>query len=209
MGRDIVFIRTKKQPEQEAESDEDTRVVASVSLGSGDAWPCYLRPFFIAAYVRQNGGDPNDPVLQAILKCCPPNHTSIDNTRQSCGFFGHTTRDFGMFSAQLKARHNMIDEVEVFRAENQLLLDKAGLWPCVELLLMHHRCPFTTPTIRRVSEMMQLLGSYVPYSDEDFEYAEPYIGVDSDYNLADERWKELIEAFRLAALEDDIIGLVE
>ena len=211
MGRDIVFLRAKK-PTEEEETDEDyyeKRVVASVSLGSGDAWPCYLRPLFIAAYVRQNGGDPDDPVMQAILKCCPPDHSTIDNTRQSCGFFGHAPRDFGVFSGQIKARHNMIDETELFRAENQILVAKAGLWPCVELLLMHHRCPFTTPTIRRVSEMMQLLKAYVPYEEKDLEYAEPYADVESDYNLADDRWKDLIEAFELAASEDDIIGLVE
>jgi hypothetical protein len=214
MGRDIRFYRPAKTEEDEEDYYEKMHI-ASVSLGSGDAWPCYIRPLFIAAYRRvkyiADGGEFGgagdvDGLLDTILKCCPPDHSKIDNTRQSCGFYGHEARDFGMFSIQ--PRHNQIDETQLFRGTIQLLICKAGLWPCVELLLMHARCPFTTPTIRRVAKMMEMLKDWLPFEEEDLD-GTPYAGVESDYNLADERWVELREAFTLAASEDEAIGVVE
>jgi len=99
-------------------------------------------------------------------------------------------------------------ESELFDAENQLLIARAGLWPCIELLLMHHRCAFASPTIRRTSEMMNLLQVFVPQEEEDL-VGTPYGEVDEFYNLADERWDDLREAFALAASEDDVVGLIE
>lgn len=225
MGRDITFYRAKRASDED-ETDEDyyeKRHIVSVGLGSGDAWPCYIRPFFIAAYRRlkqildedrtEDVSKPDDwkeieAVLDAIVRCCPPDNSHIDNRKQSCGFFGHVAKDFTMLSPTLKGRHDQIDETVLFRAETQLLMERAGLWPCVELLLMHHRCPFVTPTIRRVSAMMQLLKDFVPYETEHLN-GTPYEGVDNDYNLADERWVELIDAFELASKEDNVVGMVE
>lgn len=214
MGRDITFYRAKNARDG-SDEDYEARHIATVSLGSGDAWPCYLRPFFIAAYRKlQSEGrteDVDGAQMDAIVRCCPPDNSKIDNRRVPCGFFGHEAKDFTMLSPRLKGRHDMIDEGEMLQAETQLLLDRAGLWPCVEMLLMHHRCPMVTPTIRRASKMMLELMAWLPYEDEDLKGTpyEPSDAFESYYNLADERWKELVEAFKLAASEENVIARVE
>jgi len=210
MGRDIVFLRANPPANLPTNDDDDSyeaKRIVSVSLGSGDAWPCYLRPIFIAGYRRlQALGTATPEILEAIVECCPPDHTKVDNTRGSCGFFGHVSKDFGSFG--LRSRHDKVSEPHLFRARAQLLMDKAGLWPCVEILLMHHRAQMATPTIRRVSTMMQLLHDYIPFEEEHL-IGTPYDGVNDDYNLADDRWNDLRDAFALAASEDDVIGLIE
>lgn len=59
--------------------------------------------------------------------------------------------------------------------------------------------------------MKALLSAFVPYEDnKDTALAgTPYENVDEPYNLADERWEELIDAFKLAALEEDIVALIK
>jgi hypothetical protein len=199
MGRDINFIRTSKDKEDE------NRVIAHVSLGSGDAWPCYWRPFMIAGYRRIQKMGGNEKQLQAILKCCPPSHRSVNNSSVCCGY-NHVARS-DQFWAFLD-RQKVLDETAAFKGKTQLLLHAAGLWPIVELILIHHRAQITTPTIRRVAEMMELLKEFVPY-DETALNGTPYENITDSYNIADERWEELIEAFKLAALEEDIIALIE
>jgi hypothetical protein len=55
--------------------------------------------------------------------------------------------------------------------------------------------------------MMKLLTEFLPMEESDL--PAPYAEVEEDYNLADDRWIELHEAFQLAASEDDVIGIVE
>jgi hypothetical protein len=231
MGRDIYFIRAKpKQPEnrrtegeEEEEEDhrriasvglgsgeeEDHRRIASVGLGSGDAWPCYWRPIIIGGYRRiqkmELPEDKKQEMLSTILKCCPASHEKVDNSQMHCGY-NHIART-DSFWGFLK-RQVIVAEQELFQSKNQLILNEAGLWPIVELCLFHHRAPLTTPTIRRVSEMMELMRDFVPYEAPDLA-GTPYGEVDDYYNLADERWIELFDGFKLAAAEDNVMAIIE
>jgi hypothetical protein len=206
MGRDIHFIRI------DAPEDDENRVIAHVSLGSGDAWPCYWRPFMIAGYrrIQQLEGldaKKRQAMLDAILKCCPPSHDSVDNSAMYCGY-NHVSRTDKFWS--FLDRQKILDETTAFKGKTQLLLHAAGLWPIVELILIHGRAQITTPTIRRVAEMMALLETFVPYENnkETALAGTPYENVDEPYNLADERWEELIDAFKVAALDEDIVALI-
>lgn len=87
-------------------------------------------------------------------------------------------------------------------------LHEAGVWSIMELVLMHNRMSLTTPTIRRVSEMMELVRDFIPMNKDDLK-GTPYGEVDDPYNTGDERWLELADAFKLAAAENNVYALIE
>jgi hypothetical protein len=213
MGRDIHFYRNDCKP-LENESDEDfsdRERVANVDLGSGDAWPCYWRPIMVGAYKRilasnEYSEEKKAKILRSILACCPPSHDKTNNDNLRCGYY-HTPVA-SSFMGLSSNRQTMLDERNLFDESRQLDLDAAGVWSIIELVLMHNRMCLTTPTIKRVSQMMELVRNFVPFSDDNLK-GTPYEEVDDYYNLADERWIELFDAFKLAAAEENIYARIE
>ncbi|GCA64276.1 hypothetical protein KIPB_013797 [Kipferlia bialata] len=76
MGRDICFFRTNPDGSPDNHVDEygeETNVFECVSLGSGNAWPCYFVPIYIAAYRRVQLLEPwNREALADIESVIPP-----------------------------------------------------------------------------------------------------------------------------------------
>lgn len=213
MGRDIHFYRANCKP-VEGESDEDfyeRECIANVSLGSGDAWPCYFRPIVIGAYKRIASSnefpeEKKQKLLKTILACCPPSHSKTNNDSMRCGYY-HRPVETSFMGLSLN-RQSMLDERNLFDEYSQLNLHEAGIWSIIELVLMHNRMCITTPTIKRVSEMMELVRNFVPFSEDDL-VGTPYGEVDDSYNVADERWTELFDAFKLASLEEGVYARIE
>jgi hypothetical protein len=206
MGRDIHFFNTDCT-KLDSESDDEYQEryqFAGVDLGSGDAWPCYFRPIMIGAYKRAVSQNLSESILRSLLACCPPNHTKTNNDSIRCGYYHRLVVVENSFCN----RQNMLNERALFDEHNQLNIHKAGVWSILELLLMHNRMPLTTPTIRRVSEMMELVRNYVPYSEEDLT-GTPYADADDSYNVADTRWIELFDAFKTAATFDNVYAIIE
>lgn len=171
MGRDILFFKKNK--------NNIYKKTTSVSLGSGDAWPCYFRPFFVAAYIKEKREGNNKNILDAIELCCPPEH-----------------------------KITMLDEEKLYNYNLQNIVDKVNLYPFVELIYLRKLNieNISSPIIKRVSNSMQILKNYLPYEDADL-IDTPYFEAD-DYNLADERYDELINAFKKTSLHDDTYAIV-
>ncbi|GCA63411.1 hypothetical protein KIPB_009769 [Kipferlia bialata] len=81
MGRDLYFIvtdpdgRPLKGPD---DWDEPSDEWETVGLGSGDSWPCYFVPIYIAAYRRTQLVEPwNEAALAAIESVIPPLRTEM------------------------------------------------------------------------------------------------------------------------------------
>lgn len=210
MGRDIRFIRAycKQLEDESSEEFYEREYIASVDLGSGDAWPCYFRPIMVAAYRRvascnSYSEEEKKEILDVILACCPPSHEKIDNNNMRCGYY-HTPHAPSIFGG----RQKMINERALFEEYTQLRLHKAGIWSILELVLMHNRMCLTTPTIRRVSEMMELVRNFIPLNADCLK-GTPYGEVDDDYNLADERSIKLADAFKLASTEENVYARIE
>ncbi|GIQ85795.1 hypothetical protein KIPB_007526, partial [Kipferlia bialata] len=108
MGRDICFFRTNPDgsPENRVnEYGEETNIFAQVSLGSGNAWPCYFVPIYIAAYRRlQLLGLGDEELYKAIELVIPP------------------------------VRMKMLRTEAILDTDNAESLAEAGLGPCKELL---------------------------------------------------------------------------
>lgn len=212
MGRDIRFLIADVE-QQDDELDEEfyeRKRVASVDLGSGDAWPCYFRPIMVGAYRRIAASnsfseEKKESILRAILFCCPPSHEKTNNDNMRCGYYHQQAPSSWSF---LCRRQNMVNERALFDEETQLRLYEAGVWSIIELVLMHNRMCLTTPTIRRVSEMMELVRDFVAF-DQDSLKGTPYGEVDDNYNLADERMTELFDAFKLASTKENVYARIE
>jgi hypothetical protein len=166
-----------------------TRFIFS-SLGSGDAWPCYWRPFVIAAYRRVVALEqeellpPKQTLLRALLQCCPPSTATIKNK-------------------------SMLDEKAMRDARNQLCLDLCGIYPIFELMTLYKKSTnIVAPVILRVSVMCRLLRAFLPRMEEDLT-ATPYANVGECHNLADERWDKVAEALETAAKYPYAVGFVE
>ena len=214
MGRDIYFYRAGNFEQLDDESDEDfydRRCLGSVDLGSGDAWPCYFRPIMVGAFKRiaslsEMPEEKKETLKKAILRACPPSHLKTNNDNMRCGYIHQSS--VTSFSGMSIHRQNILDERNLFDEEQQLNLYEAGVWSIVELVLMHNRMCLTTPTIRRVSEMMELVRDFVPFSNDDLK-GTPYGEVDESYNVADERWVDLFDKFKKASLEENIYAIIE
>lgn len=213
MGRDIHFIRNNCTQLEDEGDDEfyDREHVANVDLGSGDAWPCYWRPIMVAAYKRiMNSNEFSDErktkLLKSILACCPPSHTGTNNDNMRCGYY-HTPVSYS-FMGLSSHRQSMLNERNLFNEDIQLDLYAAGVWSVIELVLMHNRMCITTPTIKRISQMMELVRNFVPLSEDDLK-GTPYGEVDDSYNIGDERLVELFDAFKLSAAEENIYARIE
>jgi hypothetical protein len=111
------------------------------------------------------------------------------------------------FMGLSSSRQNMLDERALFDENIQLHLHEAGVWSIIELVLMHNRMCITTPTIRRVSEIMELVRDFVPFSQDDL-VGTPYGEIEDSYNVADERCIELFDAFKKAS-EENIYARIE
>ena len=214
MGRDIHFFRTGNFTQLVDESDEDfyeKRCLGSVDLGSGDAWPCYFRPIMIGAYKRicslnEMPEEKKELLTKAILRACPPSRSKTNNDNMKCGYYHQSVGS--TFMGMSFHRQNMLDECNLFDEDQQLNLHAAGVWSMIELVLMHNRMCLTTPTIRRVSEMMELVRDFVPFTKDDL-IGTPYGEVDESYNVADDRWVELFDTFKKASLEENIYAIIE
>lgn len=223
--RDLVFSRLKRTSEPHYDGptwDEEGTILDPYcvsyvdGVGRGDVWPYYWRALMIAAY-RRNAALDNEREcggfqqqrLDAILGACPPNHDAIrNNDWVECGYYHRDKHPYER-SSSLR-RHNQVDEWFMFREDGapQLWLDAAGVYPIVELAMLHWKAPVTTPLIRRTSTMMETLRPFIAYNDEDKTVLDgtPYAGVDDAYNYADRRTEEVVDAFREAARHEFVVA---
>ena len=141
----------------------------SISLGTGDAWPCYWRPFLIAAAVHcaeQLPAEVKTPVQHALLRCAPLGRSQPP----PC-------------DAAALAEH---------RAE----LELAGVDFVADLALLHgprSSRPLGDRLIRLSAAQMQALQPHLPRCVEAL--PAPWAAQPAYHDLADQRWDELIAAF--------------
>ncbi|GIQ82219.1 hypothetical protein KIPB_003317, partial [Kipferlia bialata] len=144
MGRDICFFRTNPDgsPDDRVnEYGEETNIFAQVSLGSGNAWPCYFVPIYIAAYRRlQLLGLGDQELYKAIELVIPP------------------------------VRRHMLRTEAILDTDTAERLAEAGLGSCKELLFGvpvpgSYEAPISIEAIREGSAMMESLRQYIPYTE--------------------------------------------
>lgn len=218
MGRSISFVDFDPVKGEEGEES-----FVGISLGSGDAWPCYWRLLMIAGYRRvvANGLDGVDDsivekIKDTILAVCPPSSNNVDNSNVPCGNITHLMMSQMGFSSQMGGImsslmgggmlsagrqfpgfdcQSMIDVSKLMKPENQIYLEIAGLGPMVDLYLFHNR-NMGPAVIKRVASMMLFLREYMPNkSDLSYLDSPPYTVEEDEYNSGDSRLIELADAF--------------
>lgn len=173
MGQDIVFIQHSSAvvtPSSDPDEmlEDGSMIIECMALGSGNAWPCYVRLWFIAAYryiLDTKAVLPHyRKVLKVIKKCCSVNRAGLDN---------------------------MINEKECLNPENITLLATASLDILAWLATQPRR--IEGYHFRETSRVVYRLDPYVPLKGEDLNLV-PY-PADDEYNIGDERSAELAALF--------------
>lgn len=176
MGRDIIFCNNNGSYDE---------IITRVSLGSGDAWPCYLRLYFIAAYLREfkkSNKEINKDVLDTIISCCPPN----------------------------VYERNYLLPNKIFDVYNHNILYSVDLYPFVQLMYLRLKSnSFAYPIIKETAKSMTKLAEFLPFTNEELK-GTPYYKVCDGYNIADDRCVELCDAFNTSIKKgNNIIALIE
>jgi hypothetical protein len=199
MGRDISFfdwraLQQMKELDKTRGSDfysdtfyEESVALSSASLGSGDAWPVYLRWFLISTYRRiaklDQAGLPTakHEMLATLLRVCPANCKTID-------------------------------EAELFEEKNQIMLTACDAGPIIDLMTHHRQHDLgCTPRqlywhadlIKRAAALFASLSEhFAPVADD------PFVS-SFDYNNEPHSVADVIEAFTAAAKCPFAIGIVE
>lgn len=173
MGQDIVFIQhssavTTPPSDSDEMLEDGSMIIDCMSLGSGDAWPCYVRLWFIAAYqyvrVNRHSIPHYGRVLTAIKKCCPIERPSQDT---------------------------MINSKECANPSNIILLANAELDILAWLATRPSR--IEGYHFRETGRVLNLLQPYIPLNEEGLDTS-PYPASD-EYNIGDERCDQLESLF--------------
>lgn len=201
MGRSIEFNIPEDSDEfftdtfENEEGEEETEQVKhlSICLGSGDAWPVYLRVFMISAYLREQA-EKNTQFMNLLLKICPIhcNESQITGDLMSLLF------------SRMQANNDMLNFNYILQHADDLKY--RGLYPFVYLAKQYkYNVSLTINEIREISKMFNELQKFVPYHKEDLKYSPYYEVADEPYNLADERWEDVIKGFNEASKKTNII----
>ncbi|KAI9105342.1 hypothetical protein DFS34DRAFT_5036 [Phlyctochytrium arcticum] len=221
------LAESQRAPEDEGGSDNesnDSGDVDCIALGGGDSWPCYWRPWFIAAYrmvaskPQEQLECPKELALKTILACCPPNYKTVDNSNVPCGNaihcvmgvvspFGGMRGGLGSLGDALKPQ-DMVVMNACMDANNRTVLDAINVDSLVELALLHQRTNLPSSVVKRVAATLTLLNEFIPTEAKHLE-GTPYAEfVDSYYQLADERWEDLYESFKKAAQNKHVFARI-
>lgn len=238
MGRVLIFenpSKPKKAPKRTSDGnekdDKEEDEVQCVGLGSGDAWPCYWQPYFIAAWkMIQSKGSPEvstfveenkieQRVLEglvhakakALIEFNPMEFMAAMGSFQQRGTADAMRAlglQFGGFSrAEPKGDMKYFDKTEVVS-----LLGIVHLDVIVDLF----RNKYVTPNnilshshMSRMLVMMDKLGPFLPRTEEDL-VGTPWEheSARNHHELADDRWDELKDAFTLAVTMPGTVGVI-
>ncbi len=227
MGRDLFFLdwfqlqRLKELQKNDKNFDGDgfrekNVDIGSFSMGSGDAWPVYLRFFLIAGYRKVSAEEerrlpaPKEFLLETILSVIPPNHRMIPYNVETQSLASKNN----VGEEELwRRRTKFIDEDALALEENQIILTACGLGAIVELM-RHHRTEQFAPGYKKywnsylIQQASRCFASLKEFLEPSVD-GDPFDRSLSCNDLNKKDCLELIAQFEHASLFPFSIGIVE
>ena len=213
MGRLLIFEKVDKV---NLTNNKKKLKQINVSLGSGDAWPCYWRPYLIAAYRRiqsltKKELEPfaKDYILSCISNVCPP---TLTKNMQNTQYMQNDIYNPFAFLNFDPTDTDQISKKELFSKQNLPGLVFAGVKPIIDFAYIQLAFKLSQgyidhDVIVRASQMMNLLKDWLPAKIEDLSDT-IYKDNLSNYDLSDERYENLRESFNIAEKDPTIYAYV-